>query len=285
MFLVTQTIFWSLFVLALSGIKALTPGGSLRQFWSRAILYFSSRWIHGNRMWLKTIAKTQIDIDWQSEPRLDGQYLLVANHQSWVDILMLQDAFYGRAPFLRFFLKKQLFWIPFLGQAFWALDFPFMHRYSKAELERHPEKKGKDLEATQRACHKFAKIPFTLINFPEGTRFQKAKQRQQNSPFTNLLKPKAGGTAFALESFSGQITSLLDVSIIYPGKVPSLIDLLAGRVAVVKMRVREMALPADFGHHSYQLDREYRRRVQSYFNQLWQEKDQYLSEQKKLLAN
>ena len=60
-----------------------------------------------------------------------GWYMVVANHQSWVDILVLQTVFYRKIPFLKFFLKKELFWFPFLGQAWWALDFPFMKRYSQ----------------------------------------------------------------------------------------------------------------------------------------------------------
>ena len=54
----------------------------------------------------------------------------VSNHRSWVDILVLQAVFNRRIPFLKFFLKQQLIWVPFLGLAWWALDFPFMRRHS-----------------------------------------------------------------------------------------------------------------------------------------------------------
>ena len=61
---------------------------------------------------------------------INGHYLVLANHQSWVDILVLQKVFNRRIPLLRFFLKRQLFWVPLLGLAWWALDFPFMGRYT-----------------------------------------------------------------------------------------------------------------------------------------------------------
>ncbi len=55
-----------------------------------------------------------------------------SNHRSWVDILVLQSIFNRRIPFLKFFLKRQLIWVPLLGLAWWALDFPFMRRYSSS---------------------------------------------------------------------------------------------------------------------------------------------------------
>ncbi len=57
-----------------------------------------------------------------------GWYLVSSNHQSWVDILVLQRIFHGRIPFLKFFLKQELIWVPVIGLAWWALDFPFMKR-------------------------------------------------------------------------------------------------------------------------------------------------------------
>ena len=86
-------------------------------------------------------------IDGVEHLRRDGRYLVLANHQSWVDIVVLQDVFNRRIPFLKFFLKQQLIWVPVLGLAWWALDFPFMRRYTREELERHPEWRGRDVEA------------------------------------------------------------------------------------------------------------------------------------------
>ena len=125
-------------------------------------------------------------------------YLVLSNHRSWVDILVLQAVFNRRIPFLKFFLKQQLIWVPFLGLAWWALDFPFMRRYTAAYLEKHPEHRGKDLEVTRRACEKFRLIPTSVMNFVEGTRFTPAKHAAFKSPYRNLLPTRAGGTSFVL---------------------------------------------------------------------------------------
>ena len=93
---------------------------------------------------------------------------------------------------MKFFLKKELMWVPVLGIAWWALDYPFMKRYSRQFVEKHPELKGKDMETTRKFCAKFKNSPVTVLNFLEGTRFNNEKHAKQNSPFAHLLLPKAG---------------------------------------------------------------------------------------------
>ena len=122
---IINTVFWSCIVFVFTGIKLVLPGGSARQFCSKMILYFSSQWIACNNFFIEHIARVPIEVRWEGNPNQESQYLVIANHQSWVDILVLQKVFLHKAPFLRFFLKKELFWLPFLGLAFWALDFPF----------------------------------------------------------------------------------------------------------------------------------------------------------------
>ena len=62
-------------------------------------------------------------------------------------------------------------------------------------VEKYPEKKGKDIEATRKSCERYKDEPITLINFIEGTRFTPEKHAVQRSPYQHLLKPKAGGLA------------------------------------------------------------------------------------------
>jgi 1-acyl-sn-glycerol-3-phosphate acyltransferase len=129
------------------------------------------------------------------DPR--GWYLVNCNHQSWADILVLQHLLTHRIPLLKFFLKQQLLWVPVMGLAWWALDFPFMRRHSEEVLKAHPELRGKDQEATRLACEKFSLIPTSVMNFCEGTRFTPTKHQRQQSPYRHLLRPKAGGIALA----------------------------------------------------------------------------------------
>jgi 1-acyl-sn-glycerol-3-phosphate acyltransferase len=185
---------------------------------------------------------------------------------------VLQKIFNRRIPFLRFFLKQQLIWVPLLGPAWWALDFPFMKRYSRQTLLRHPELQGKDREATRRACEKFRHMPVSVMNFAEGTRFTQAKHDAQSSPFRHLLRPKAGGVAFVLDAMGEALHAILDVTIVYPEGPCTLMDLIAGRVHDIRVHVRER--PIDAGLiGSYDEDTAFRGRVKAWMNTLWRDKD------------
>jgi 1-acyl-sn-glycerol-3-phosphate acyltransferase len=190
-----------------------------------------------------------------------------------VDIVVLQKVFNRRIPLLRFFLKRQLFWVPVLGLAWWALDFPFMARHTREQLARRPELAGRDIAATRRACEKFRAIPVSIMNFVEGTRFTPGKHAAQESPYRRLLRPKAGGVAFVLDAMGDCLDGILDVSIAYPAGRPSMGDLLADRIPEVRVHVCERAIPADLLHGDYQGDPAYRDRFQQWMNGLWTEKD------------
>ena len=203
-------------------------------------------WISNNKAWMQLVCRTRWHV--QGLEGLDYQhsYLVTSNHQSWVDIMVLQYVLNRRIRPLKFFLKQELIWVPVIGLAWWALGFPFMKRYSKAYLEKHPEKKGKDLETTRKTCAKFRNNPVGIFNFVEGTRFTDAKHAQQQSPFRYLLKPKAGGIAFVLDAMGEQLQSIIDVTIHYPAGRPGFWDLLCGRVKDVVVRFEEVQIPAQF---------------------------------------
>src|SRR5688572_18155740 len=215
-------------------------------------------WIAGNGLLLRAFTRTRLEVEGREGLAREHWYLVVANHQSWVDILVLQDVFNRRIPFLKFFLKQELIWVPLLGLAWWALDFPFMRRYSRETLERRPELRGKDTEATRRACAKFASLPVSVMNFVEGTRFTPEKHAQQGSPHAHLLRPKAGGVAFVLDSMCGILRSVIDVTIAYPAGRPTLMDLIADRVPCVRVHVRELPIPAGLVGGDYENDAAFR---------------------------
>jgi 1-acyl-sn-glycerol-3-phosphate acyltransferase len=191
---------------------------------------------------------------------------------------VLQAIFNRRIPLLRFFLKSQLFWVPLLGLAWWALDFPFMKRYSREQLERRPELAGRDIEATRRACAKFRALPVSIMNFVEGTRFTPAKHAKQVSPFARLLKPKAGGIAFVLDAMGDALHSILDITIVYPKGRPSMADLFADRIGEVRIEVQQYPIPAELRAGDYQNDPAFRERVQAWINSLWSSKDRTIAE-------
>ncbi len=206
-----------------------------------------------------------------------GWYMVVANHQSWVDILVLQSIFHRKIPFLKFFLKKELFWFPLMGQAWWALDFPFMKRYSRAFLKKNPHLIGKDLEITKRACERFRNIPVSIMNFVEGTRFTREKHDRQRSPYTHLLRTKAGGIAFVLAAMGDKLDHLVDVTIAYPQGVANFWDFACGRVKAVKVHVNTVPVSRDLVGN-YLTDPRFKRQFQDWLNALWDEKDRRLAE-------
>jgi 1-acyl-sn-glycerol-3-phosphate acyltransferase len=254
-------------------VKALLPLAAARRACNRWLAAVAESWIGVNGRLIALFTRTRFVVAAPASLRRDGHYLVLANHQSWVDIPVLQKAFNRRIPLLRFFLKRELFWVPLLGLAWWALDFPFMRRYSREAIARRPELAGRDIEATRRACARFRTLPVAVMNFVEGTRFTAAKHAAQPSPYRHLLRPKAGGVAFVLDAMGAGLEAILDVTLVYPAGRPSFADLFAGRVPEVRVDVRERAIPRELAGGDYQNDAAFRRRFQDWMNALWAEKD------------
>ena len=271
-------------LLVVALVKAALPFERLRKASNPVLTGLAESWIGFNSWTLDRFTDTRVEVEMDAELRMDGHYLMLANHQSWVDILVLQKVFNRRIPLMRFFLKRQLFWVPLLGLAWWALDFPFMGRHTHKQIARRPDLAGRDTVAIRRACEKFRAVPVTIVNFVEGTRFTPAKQARQagqGASYRHLLRPKAGGVAFVLDAMGEGLHAILDVTIAFPGGRPSLPDLLAGRVSEVRIHVRQHPIPAELLGGDYQNDRAFRVRFQQWMNALWQEKD---AEMEQLLA-
>jgi 1-acyl-sn-glycerol-3-phosphate acyltransferase len=268
----TLSLIGPLLLIALG--KFLLPGKALKAASSRGVMWVAETWAELNKLIFAGLLPTVWDIRGGAELRQDTSYLVIGNHQSWVDIPALIQAFNRKAPFFKFFLKRQLIWVPLLGLAFWALDYPFMKRYSKAFLARHPERAGEDLTITRRACEKFKDLPVTVVNYLEGTRFTPAKHAAQGSPYRYLLKPKAGGVAFVLAALGEQLDAVLDVTVVYPSEqIPGFWDLLSGRVPKVIIDIQTLALDPALWQGDYQNDAQFRAFLQGWVSQLWQAKD------------
>ncbi|GIX36680.1 MAG: acyltransferase [Lysobacteraceae bacterium] len=260
-----------LFAVALA--KFLLPSRPLRTRLSAWLVRIAESWIACNSGLFELLARTEWDVEGLQGLSPERSYLVLANHQSWVDIPVLQKVFNRRIPFLRFFLKRELIWVPLLGLAWWALDFPFMRRYSREQLARRPELRGTDLEVTRRACEKFRAMPVAVMNFVEGTRFTAAKHAASQGRYRHLLPPRAGGTAFVLDAMGDALDAVLDVTLRYPCGRPSLLDLLAGDVRRIQVRVHRRPIPAELLGGDYQNDPASRERFQRWINRIWEEKD------------
>lgn len=275
---ILNTVFWCILLYVLAAAKAAVPLKSWRLRCSRMLNAIAENWIWVNNQNQRLMAgNTRWEVQGIETLERSEWYLVLANHQSWVDILVLQRIFHRKIPFLKFFIKKELLWFPFLGQAWWAMDFPFVKRYTKSYLQKKPHLKGKDLEITRKACRKFKKMPVSIMNFVEGTRFTNEKHRRQQSPYSHLLQPKAGGIAFVLGSMGEQIHRVLDVTIVYPDGVTSFWALLCGKIREIKVHVRSLPVsPEILG--DYANDGRFRAGLQRWLNNIWAEKNRYIEE-------
>jgi 1-acyl-sn-glycerol-3-phosphate acyltransferase len=272
-----NTLFWCVLLFVFALVKLVIPARAVRAAIDRVLNAIATRWIAGNSAWMRLTQRTQWDVAGLDGLAYRGWYMVNCNHQSWVDILVLQHVLNRRIPMLKFFLKQQLIYVPIIGLAWWALDFPFMRRHSDAYLKRHPEKRFDDIEATRRACEKFALVPTSVMNFAEGTRFTPVKHRSQRSPYRHLLKPKAGALALALGVLGEKFDSLLDVTIVYPEGVPTFWQFLCGDVRRVVVRAQSISIPLELRNGDYARDPKYRKTFQRWLQALWHEKDSQIA--------
>ncbi|MGO4308145.1 acyltransferase [Cupriavidus sp. RAF12] len=271
--LALNTVFWCLPLFALSVLKLLLPVPAIRQRIDPVLNRIATAWISCNSAWIGLLQSEPWQVEGADALRYAGWYLVNANHRSWVDIFVLQRVLNRRIPLLKFFLKQQLIYVPVIGLAWWALDFPFMRRHSKAALRKRPELREQDRETTRRACAKFALVPTSVMNFSEGTRFTPAKHRAQSSPYQHLLKPKAGALALALNAMGHQFRSMLDISIAYPDGTPTFWQLACGRSGRVMVRARELPIPPELCLGDYAKDSAFRAEFHRWLGALWEEKD------------
>jgi 1-acyl-sn-glycerol-3-phosphate acyltransferase len=275
--MVCNALFWVPFLLSFAIVKFILPFKAIRLLIDPILLFIAESWISCNSAWMALTQRTQWDVEGIENLDPNSWYMVNSNHQSWVDIMVLQHLLNRRIPLLKFFIKQELIWVPVMGLAWWALDFPFMRRHSEEFLKKHPELRGKDQETTRKACEKFALIPTSVMSFMEGTRFTPAKHSKQQSPYQNLLKPKAGGIALALNAMGDKFQAILDVTIVYPDGAPTFSSFLAGKMHRVVVRVRRLPVPQHLLNGDYGQDAAYREAFSQWVQQLWRDKDAQIS--------
>ena len=245
-----------------------------------ANIQLANSWIGVNNQLIENLLpqlKWDISIDPQLDLNLQGRYMMTCNHQSWVDTTVNQYVGLSRMPLTRFFTKWELIFIPFVGQAFKILGFPMMKRHTKQQIAKNPELKMRDMDEARKACEQLLSQPFTLLNYLEGTRFSKAKHTHQQSPYQNMLKPKAGGLALALNILGNKIDALVDMTIVYPEGAPEYSDFWLGNISHIAVDLRKIDIPDWVLTGNYEDDPVFRERFQQWVDQIWREKDQLIT--------
>jgi 1-acyl-sn-glycerol-3-phosphate acyltransferase len=271
--LTANTLVWCLLLFVLALFKALLPFQTVLAQLDPLINAIASAWTRCNSAWMRFAYRRDWVVEGAESLRFNDWYLVNCNHQSWVDIFVLQEALNGRIPVLKFFLKAELIYVPVIGLAWWALDFPFMKRHSRQALRKNPNLRNDDRDSARKACAKFAKVPTSVMNFVEGTRFTAEKHATQASPYKHLLKPKAGAMAMALNAMGAQFHSLVDATIAYPDGIPTFWQYLCGQVPRVMLHVQQVEIPVEFCTGDYESDRTLRKSFHRWLDDIWLQKD------------
>ncbi|MGK5094587.1 acetyltransferase [Deltaproteobacteria bacterium TL4] len=275
-----NTVIHFILIFIPSCLKIVLTPTPLEPYIARFVIRIAINWIDMNQWILWLTVNIEWDIDVSDELEEDKWYLVISNHQSWADVLVNQRAFVRKIPFLKFFLKKQMIWLPLLGITWWAMDMPFLNRYSNEYLKAHPEKKGEDLKRTKKSCEKFKNIPTSVIVFAEGTRYTEQKSKRQESPYHYLLKPKAGGISLALSTLGDYLTAIINVTIVYSEQ--GFWTFLCGQSKKIVVRAEMISIPGQFkqGDSSEKIHEPFK----NWVNSLWHEKDELIHQIKTTIA-
>ena len=274
--LLTNTLVLATLMIPLGIIKFLIPIKSLRISFTKMIIKIGEIWISVNSIWVLKILNPNIKIDGFESLNKNEWYLTTSNHQSWADIFMVQMLTNRKIPMLKFFMKHVLIYVPVIGICWWALDMPFLKRYTKEQIKKNPNLQGRDFKEMRKSLNHYSLHPVSVFSYAEGTRFTHKKHTTQESPYNNLLKPKEGGMALAL-SVIPSIKFLIDITIIYESPKRSFWDYLCGRLKNIKIFVKKIEIPKEFLNEKLAEDDRLRTNFKAWLNNIWKDKDDLIS--------
>ena len=274
--LLTNTLVLATLMIPLGIIKFLIPLKSLRISFTKMIIKIGEIWISVNSIWVLKILNPKIQIQGFESLNKNEWYLTTSNHQSWADIFMVQMLTNRKIPMLKFFMKHVLIYVPVIGICWWALDMPFLKRYTKEQIKKNPKLKGRDFKEMRKSLNHYSLHPVSVFSYAEGTRFTHKKHTAQESPYYNLLKPKEGGMALAL-SVIPSIKFLIDITIIYESPKRSFWDYLCGRLKNIKIFVKKIEIPKEFLNEKLAEDDRLRSNFKAWLNNIWKDKDDLIS--------
>ena len=274
--LLSNMVFWSSLLFLAGILRLIVPFKDWRNFWTSVTIVVGEACISCNNAWITVLHRPSIEISGMEDVKKNNWYVATSNHQSWGDILVLQKITNRKIPLLRFFMKDVLKWIPIVGIVGWALDMPFLKRYNQEQMEKDPSLRGKDLKQMKKAFKRLEVNPGTVFSFAEGTRFTEEKHKAQSSPFTYLLRPKAGGVGVTLSTMPF-ISTLLDFSICYASETKTFWDFLCGNMSEIRIRVRKLDIPKHLLNKDYSTQIEYREELKKWLYEIWESKDNFLN--------
>lgn len=167
----------------------------------------------------------------------DKPYILIANHYSWMDIIVLYATIFSKHRSFVFVMKRSLIYIPFIGVVCWGLGHPLVER-------------GRSRLATEKvlteAAEKAKKYNYGMMIFPEGSRY--TKNPDGHPDYKHLLKPKRMGFEMIAKVF-GETACVVDITLNYKDKEHSVSDFLLGRIHKVDITCETHDVQSDDARH------------------------------------
>lgn len=266
-------------IMILGLIRILIPLSLIANLCEQCNFWLYRIWVFDNAMILKLTNNIKWHISGDKIPKIKKSCVVISNHLSWADIIILCCVYRGRIPTTKFFMKHSLIYIPFVGLACYALGMPFLRRYSREKLLKDPKLRNADIESTKKACRRLATNPSSLINFVEGTRFTPVKAKLARSQYQNLMPPKAASVAIALGEIGKDIDYVFNTTLVYPhNRYPSkpFIDLLKGKLKDVYADIELVKVTPEISG-DYLGDKAYKHQFTMHLRDVWQEKDEKIT--------
>jgi len=274
--LVNNTLVLAVLMIPLGVIKFLIPLKTLRASFTKIIIKIGELWISINSSWVIYLHKPHIEITGKENLNGDSWFLSTSNHQSAADIFIVQYITNKKIPMLKFFIKYELIYVPVIGICWWALDMPFLKRYTQKQIKKNPKLKGRDYKKMKKSLEHYSLHPVSIFSYAEGTRFTKKKHSLQKSEYANLLKPKEGGLAIALSNVN-KIKELIDITIIYDSDNMGFWNYLCGNIKNIKVFISKIEIPSKYLTENLITSEELRSDFKLWLNNVWKEKDILIS--------
>ncbi|MDA9595315.1 acetyltransferase [SAR86 cluster bacterium] len=277
--LVINTLMLALMMIPLGIIKFLIPLKKLRASFTRIIISIGEIWISVNSIWVIKLHNPKLNIVGLENLNGDSWFLSTSNHQSAADIFIVQYLTNRKIPMLKFFIKYELIYVPIIGICWWALDMPFLKRYTQEQIKKNPKLQGRDYKKMKKSLEHYSLHPVSIFSYAEGTRFTLEKHKKQQSEFKNLLKPKEGGLAVALSNIN-KIKEFIDITIIYDSKNLGFWNYLCGNIKNIKIFISKTQIPEKYLDENLISREELRSDFKLWLNEQWKEKDVLISNNK-----
>ena len=274
--LVTNTLILAVLMIPLGVIKFLLPLKTLRASFTKIIIKIGELWISVNSSWVIHLHKPHIEIKGKENLKGNSWFLSTSNHQSAADIFIVQYITNKKIPMLKFFIKYELIYVPVIGICWWALDMPFLKRYTQKQIKKNPKLKGRDYKKMKKSLEHYSLHPVSIFSYAEGTRFTRKKHSLQKSEYKNLLKPKEGGLAIALSNVN-KIKELIDITIIYDSENMGFWNYLCGNIKNIKVFISKVDIPSKYLTENLINSEELRSDFKLWLNGLWKDKDNLIS--------